>query len=122
MQLYTISIPAKPHIARFATIRYGNPVFIQSKTTLGILINALLNTSSYRSKFVSRDIDLRLKYLKSEIPCAAALSDMVRGKTFGLSPDHIIGINQFLENQFRPRFMQKDIMNIENFNFYIKLI
>jgi len=29
---------------------------------------------------------------------------------------------QFLENQFSPRFGQKDIMNIENFNCYIKML
>jgi len=28
----------------------------------------------------------------------------------------------FLENQFSPRFMQKDIMNIENYNFYLKML
>ncbi len=29
---------------------------------------------------------------------------------------------KFLETQFAPRFLQKDIMNIENFNFYIKML
>jgi hypothetical protein len=29
---------------------------------------------------------------------------------------------KFLETQFAPRFNQKDIMNIENFNFYIKML
>lgn len=29
---------------------------------------------------------------------------------------------KFLETQFAPRFVQKDIMNIENFNFYLKML
>jgi type IV secretory pathway TraG/TraD family ATPase VirD4 len=29
---------------------------------------------------------------------------------------------KFLETQFAPRFAQKDIMNIENFNFYLKML
>ena len=29
---------------------------------------------------------------------------------------------KFLETQFAPRFGQKDIMNIENLNFYIKML
>lgn len=29
---------------------------------------------------------------------------------------------QFLETQFAPRFTQKDIMNIENYNYYIKML
>jgi hypothetical protein len=29
---------------------------------------------------------------------------------------------KFLETQYAPRFVQKDIMNIENFNFYLKML
>jgi hypothetical protein len=29
---------------------------------------------------------------------------------------------KFLETQYSPRFVQKDIMNIENFNFYLKML
>jgi hypothetical protein len=103
MQLYTISIPAKPHIARFAHIRYGNPIWLNADSTLGILISALLNQSAYRSKFTLSDRDLRFKYLTASIQCAAPLSEMLRGKCFALSTDHVLAVNQFLENDFEER-------------------
>lgn len=103
MQLYTVSIPAKPHIARFAHTRYGNPVQLGAKNTLGCLINALLSGSNHRAKFSPHHADLRFKYLTGGIHCAAPLSEMLRGKTFGLSLDNILVINQFLENEFEEK-------------------
>jgi hypothetical protein len=102
MQLYSIRIPAKSHIAKFAHIRYGDPVLINNATALAALIRGLLHKPNFNSQYTSGKENLRLKYLNAQIHCAAPLSNMAH-IGYALTADHIIQINAFLEEDFKER-------------------
>lgn len=103
MQLYHISIPAKPHIAPFAHKRYGKPVLLNGHSSLGIFIKVLLNNPQYKSKFNISHQDIRFKYLTDSIQCAVPYSHIMRNEVYTLTSDHIIAINQYLEEEFKER-------------------
>ena len=102
MQSYSIRIPAKPYIAKFAARRYGNPVGINNSTALSALIRGLLHKPGFDIKHSTVKENLRLKYFTGHILCEAPLSQMPQ-IGYALTTDHIIQINAFLEEDFKER-------------------
>ena len=104
MQLYKVSIPAKPYIAKFAHKRYGNPVSINNASTLSALIRGLLHKPAFDCKYSISKSDLRFKYFTSLIECTAPLTQMAQ-LGYALTTDQIIQVNTFLEEDFKERLM-----------------
>lgn len=102
MQLYSIRIPAKPYIAKFAHRRYGFPVLINNSTALSALIRGLLHKPGFNIKHSCTKENLRLRYFTGAIQCAAPISQMPQ-IGYALTTDHIIQINAFLEEDFKER-------------------
>ncbi len=99
---FTVTIPAKAHIAKYAAVRYGSPVRISNRTTLGALMIGLLNKPQFNSCYASQKKNIRFLHFNSRIQFIADIRDWhIIGTS--LSDEHIIQVNTFLENDFADR-------------------
>lgn len=99
---FTVTIPAKAHIAKYAAIRYGSPIRIANTSTIGSLLIGLLNKPGFHSERSLYKKDIRFKYFTSNIECIADIADWYKIGS-SLSDEHIIQVNTFLENDFADR-------------------
>lgn len=99
---FTVTIPAKAHIAKFAAVRYGSHIRISNKSTIGALMVGLLQKPKFDSGHPNRSKNVRFIHFNSHIKFVADIADWYKiGST--LSDDHIIAVNTFLENEFSDR-------------------
>lgn len=99
---FTVTIPAKAHIAKYAAVRYGCPVRISNTNTLGCLLIGLLNKPTFHSERSNRAKNVRFIHFNSRIECIADMRDWYKIGS-SLSDEHIIQANAFLENDFADR-------------------
>lgn len=99
---FTVTIPAKAHIAKYAALRYGSPIRINNTTTLGALMVGLLQKPNFNTCYPVSKKDIRFLYLTQSIQFIGDIRDWyIIGST--LTDEHIIQVNTFLENDFADR-------------------
>ena len=99
---FTVTIPCRPHIAKFAALRYGSCISINNSHALGSLLIGLLQKPSFDCSYSNITKSIRYQQFTSSIQCLVEKHNVYMvGIT--LTPDHIIQINTFLENDFSDR-------------------
>lgn len=99
---FTVTIPAKAHIAKYSAVRYGHTIRISNTTAVGALMIGLLNKPSFNSGYPTHKKDIRFLHFNSHIQFIADIRDWYTVGTH-LSDEHIIQVNTFLENDFADR-------------------
>lgn len=99
-QHYTIQLPCKPYIKKFAAHLFGDPVKADSKTTLGIIIVQSIEKNVYESR------NIREWYYRMFMKERPALLDIhinqFQFTAIGneLPRASLLVVNRFLENSF----------------------
>lgn len=96
---YTIKVPTKIYLRKYAYAKYGHPFPLNYNSTLGTLIICLLDKSPFSINMNDDKKDVRMSYMNDVIECTAAATPM-RYKSCSLDNDKIIAINRYLENEF----------------------
>lgn len=99
---FTVTIPCRPHIAKYAALRYGSYITINNSHTLGALIIGLLQKPSFNCRYNKINQSIRYQQFTASIQLHFDKQYLYH---YGLvlTPDHIIQINTFLENDFSDR-------------------
>lgn len=94
---FTVSMPCKPYIQKYAEVLFGNPVPAHNNSTIGCFVKACLEKNFYSSytftqSFIDAHYTGRLQMQISEWQFARV--------GHSLSTEKVKEINRFLENMF----------------------
>lgn len=95
-----VKLPCKPYIKKFATALFGDPITVDSKTSLGIIITFSLQKNVYENR------NIRDEYYEQFMRKRPALLDVSLNEWFFEKIGHdfprsgMMTINRFLENTF----------------------
>jgi len=101
---FIVSLPCKPHVAKYAELRYGRcaPIPINNSTAVGALMVGLLQKPQFSYKLSEKDKDVRFRHFTARL---AFRADIYLWHSIGyhLTDDHILQANAFLEADFNDR-------------------
>lgn len=100
---YSVHIKTSPHLKKFISLEFGNPVKIDNSSLLGVVLISMLQKDSFHVSLKPRQKEqLSVNYSVS-ITCQAPMSLM---KDYGhiITLDQVIQLNRFFEKFFFEKF------------------
>ncbi|MGN6293783.1 MAG: hypothetical protein ACTHMV_13650 [Chitinophagaceae bacterium] len=96
-KLYTIKVPTKTYLRKYATVKYGTE--LKYNSTLGIILLSFLEKKVFSTKMNEADVNTRLQYMNDFLVFTSSIKT-AGWKGLHLSQDKVIAINRFLESNF----------------------
>jgi len=96
---YTVLIPTSPHLRKFLSVEYGNPVKLDNGSLLGVVIISLLSKGNFHVALKPNQKKKLVDSFTVSFSCIAPISLM---KDYGhtITSDKIIQLNRFYEHLF----------------------
>lgn len=99
---FLVRVAAQPHIAKYANIRYGNPIPLKNSNALGALAIGLMAKPAFQTKLSQTHRDIRFARLTGNIFFSLSIKEW-QALGGNLTDDHILQINSFIEQDFIDR-------------------
>ncbi|HYD21538.1 MAG TPA: hypothetical protein VEB40_08690 [Flavipsychrobacter sp.] len=97
---YTLKVPCKPYIRKFATALFGDPIKADNKTTIGIIVIQSLEKNVYENRSIR---DWYYKLFMKERPDLLEI-EITKWQFAAIGSEFprasMLTINRFLENSF----------------------
>lgn len=109
---FVVNIPVSPYILKYATLRYSQPLRLDNSSLLGTVVYSLLSKPRFDSRTPLKDRNLQYSFYTQKLQCVAPIS-MLYDIGNGITDDHAIQINRFLEKDFEERmhiYVSKNIV------------
>lgn len=92
-------IPTSPHLKKFISVEYGNPVKLDNGSLLGVVVISLLSKDSFHVALKPKEKSKLMTGYAATVSCCAPMSLM---KDYGhsISMDKVIQLNRFYEKLF----------------------